>query len=228
MYSFIRANLTILAVLIALPAIVMAANVLQTVSTTSYNVTLVIGPTETMVMPDAAKGATDGEIMAPMPGMSIPEMATMDAGHPVNHHLEIHLVNKSDGKVVTDTAPTIAITNAKGVSRAVSPIAAMYGVTAGPNDWHFGGNVYLAGGAYTITATIAGETATFANVLIAGNPAPVAPTPTALAMPTPVPTPTAAELPKSGGFPNAATPIAAALALVIAGAVLWRRVGSAS
>src|ERR1035437_4008409 len=56
------------------------------------------------LMPDAAKGATEGEVMAPMPGMPLADMPTTDAGHPVNHHLEVHLVNKSDGNVVTDTA----------------------------------------------------------------------------------------------------------------------------
>jgi hypothetical protein len=226
LYRFIWSTLTVLAVLLAVPLIAIAANVLQTQSTASYNVTLVIGPSETMLMPDAAKGATSGEVMAAMPGMPMGDMPTTDAGHPVNHHLEVHLVNKSNGKVVTDTPPTINITDTKtGVSRAVSPVAAMYGATAGPSDWHFGGNVYLADGTYTVAVIIAGEAATFSNVAVAGSPAPAAPTPTAMAMPTPAPTPVPAApaLPRTGGFPSASTPIAAALALLCAGVALRRR-----
>ena len=222
MNRFIRATLIVLAALFALPMIAIAANVLQTQSTTSYNVTLVIGPSQTMLMPDAAKGATEGEVMAPMPGMPLADMPTTDAGHPVNHHLEVHLVNKSDGNVVTDTAPTINIADAKGASRAVSPVVAMYGVTVGPSDWHFGGNVYLADGTYTVTVTIAGETATFANVAIVGSLAPATPTPTAIAMPIAAPTPAAPALPQAGGFPSTAIEIAA-LGLIGAGVGLRHR-----
>src|SRR5438105_4222002 len=55
------ATVTVLALFFIFPLIAVAANILQTQSTKTYNITLVIGPSEAMLMPDAAKSATSGE-----------------------------------------------------------------------------------------------------------------------------------------------------------------------
>lgn len=143
----------------------------QTTTTDHYKVTLTLGPLANMLMPDQAAGAKEGEVMLAMGGMAMPSMSTTDDGHPVNHHLEIHAYDKITSVLITDTVPTITITDqAAGKSRQVSPVAAMYDVKVGQSDTHFGNNVYLSDGKYTVSAVLGKETATFSDVTV-GAPA---------------------------------------------------------
>jgi hypothetical protein len=165
-------------------------------------------------MPDQAKVATAGEVMAPMPGMPMPSMTMMDQGHAVNLHLEVQIVNKANGKVVTDQLPVITVTDQKtGASHPLTLVTAMYGASTGLSDWHFGNNIFLAAGAYTVTVTVGSETATFKNVVVG---APTNPNASMTAPAAP------ASLPKSGGLPILPAAAVLGLALVAAGAVLRR------
>lgn len=149
--------------------------------TANYTIVLGIGPVETMLMPDQAVGATSGEVMAPMPGM--PMMMTMtDQGQPVNHHLEVHLANRTTGAVIMDQMPTLTITDAMGVSRPLDSVMAMYGVTAGISDWHYGKAVYLPDGTYSLRVQVGNEQAVFKSLMVTGETA-MAPMPVMTPMP---------------------------------------------
>lgn len=150
--------------------------------------TLDLGPVETMLLPTQANGATSGEVMAQMPGMPMPVMTMTDQGQPVNRHLEVHLFNKTTGAVLESPIPTMTITDAMGKSRKLASVTAMYGAKEGTSDWHFGNNVYLPDGTYTISVQVGNEQATFKDVPVTGGTAPA-----------PMATPTT--MPKSGGMP---------------------------
>ena len=108
-------------------------------STASYQLTLVIGPTEQMLTPEQAKAqhATSGEVMVPMPGMPM----TMGMG---NRHVELHVATAATGAVVKDAMVTISLTNAdlvvhpaslgdmrqQGDAEATGPVA----TTAAPDE----------------------------------------------------------------------------------------------
>lgn len=158
----------------------------QTQTTAHYKFTLTIGPLATMLMPEQAQGAKEGEVMVQMPGSAMPEMTMTDQGQPVNHHLEVQVIDLATNKVISDTMPTIVITDSASMSRTLSPVAAMYDVQVGQNDLHFGNNVYLAAGTYTIAVTYNNETGTFQNVAVAdsGTGTAMPGTPTTMAMDT--------------------------------------------
>jgi hypothetical protein len=158
--------IAILSTLITTSSAFAQSTIQLTQQTSSYRLMLVIGPVEEMSMPNQGMGSMGGEVMAPMPGLPMPSMTTTDQGHAVNHHLEVHVYDKTSGSVVRDQVPTIALTTATGMSHPVAPVVAMYGTQQGQSDWHFGNNVYLADGTYTITVTVNGQTATFKNVAI--------------------------------------------------------------
>ncbi|MGI8690381.1 MAG: hypothetical protein ACR2M3_17515 [Thermomicrobiales bacterium] len=100
----------------------------------------------------------------------------------------------------------ITITNAMGMSRALDAMA-MYGVTAGVSDWHFGNNVYLADGAYTISVQVGNEQTVFKSVMVMSEatmaPMPMPTTPMPMVAPTPV-TALPSAPPQTGGGSEAA------------------------
>src|SRR5437762_13578605 len=118
---------SLLALVLASPLIALAHDIVGSQTTTSYKLELGLGDAETMLMPDQERTATQGEVMAPMPGMAMAPMSMTDQGQPVNHHLEIHIYDKASGAVIKDKLPGITITNqASGASRKVDPVMAMY------------------------------------------------------------------------------------------------------
>jgi len=191
--------------LVMVTAVAASPNVVPQ-ATASYTIVLGIGPVETMLMPDQVKGATSGEVMAPMPGMPMPTMMMTDHGQPVNHHLEVHIANKATGAVVMDRMPMITIIDSMGISRALDSMA-MYGVMEGVSDWHFGNNVYLGDGTYTISVQVGNEQTVFKGLAVTSEatmaPMPMAPMPMPMATPAPASAlPSAA--PRTGGGSEAA------------------------
>ena len=103
--------------------------------------------------------------MVQLPGMPAPMETTTDQGYPVNHHLEVHIFDKQSGALVKDMLPTITITDqATGASRDMD-VMAMYGVTEGESELHFGNSVYMSG-TYTVVVTLGNETATFEDLTV--------------------------------------------------------------
>ncbi len=135
-----------------------ASQVSQTQTVGNYKLTLMVGPQEQMYT-QAQVGQqhpTSGEVMvsgsmsmpesSPMTGMATPLASTasgMAMGTNVEH-LELHVYDNSSGKTVTDANVTIEVIDntAQNMSTNV-PIATMYGVQAGMDDFHYGDNVVM-------------------------------------------------------------------------------------
>lgn len=155
------------------------SQVTQTQTTASYSVELDIVPAMQMASSDQAQGAAAPMVMVPMPGMamsgmsmgSMPmTMATTDDGQPVNHHLGVHIHDAVTGALVSTVMPNISITNeGTGETRTLDDVVAMYGMPAGQSDLHFGNNVYLPDGTYTITVGVGQESALFSHVNVSGG-----------------------------------------------------------
>ena len=138
----------------------------QEVITPHYRLVLRIGPTETMYTAAEARmhHPTSGEIMVggrmadEMPGMAHGSNGKND---PDRRHLELHVYSRATGKIVVEAHVTIAVSGADKKSLSV-PIARMYGIDEGPDDMHYGNNVVLRPGAYSVRAAVNGERARFA------------------------------------------------------------------
>jgi hypothetical protein len=153
----------ILGALLILAAPASAALITRHATTATYKLTLSVGPFEKMYTADEVqmKHPTDGEVMVghamTMEGMS------MDAA---NRHLEVHVVSRRTGKVVTTVRPTLMLTDTTamgGMAMAEKVNAmAMQGIGEGIADRHYGDNVKLtAGHVYKVVVTVKGEKATF-------------------------------------------------------------------
>jgi hypothetical protein len=96
--------------------------------------------------------------MKGMPGMS---PAGGDAqADPAMRHLELHVRSKSTGKAVRNAKVSITVTDPAGQQITV-PIAVMYGIAEGQEDWHYGNNVRLPPGQYGVQVSAEGKTAHF-------------------------------------------------------------------
>jgi hypothetical protein len=160
--------------------------------TPTYAVTLALGPAEQMMSPGAAMAAKSGEVVVSDGSMNTGSMASsgsmgggssmaapsstempmmmstgMDQGMAVNHHLEVHLTRNDTGAVVNDVTPTIRITDkATGESRDLQSVMAMYGMQMGPSDFHYGQNVWLPDGTYSVTVMIGPEESVFRDLAV--------------------------------------------------------------
>jgi hypothetical protein len=149
-----------------------AGTMFRLASTASYNLVAEIGSIQAMYTPAqvAAQHPNTGEemfsgTMTMPPGMdpSQMDMGNMPAMNipPEWHHLEVHVFDKKTGNVVKTVAPVITVTDdATGKVQQV-PLVVMQGVVEGPGDYHYGNNVDLPNGKYTVTAVIGSETANF-------------------------------------------------------------------
>jgi 5-hydroxyisourate hydrolase-like protein (transthyretin family) len=94
-------------------------------------------------------------------------MATTDNGQPVNHHLEVHVTSKSTGSPAANIQPQISITDdATGQTRALASVMSMYDIQVGQSDLHYGNNVYLPDGGYTVTVVVGSDMAQFSQVMV--------------------------------------------------------------
>jgi hypothetical protein len=103
----------------------------------SYQLVLTIGLAETGMMMSGPKA------MCSMSGMHLMrEAAKMSA---CNHHVELHVYNAKIGKAITGLHVTIQIENSKH-SMMMVPIDTM----ETGQKFHYGNNLYLANGKYTV------------------------------------------------------------------------------
>jgi hypothetical protein len=149
-----------------------AGTLIQVGSTTSYNLSVVIGSIQAMFTPAqvASQHPKTGEVMfsgqmTMPPGM---DPSTVDMGNmpsmnipPEWRHLEAHIYDKKTGDVVKTLTPVITLTNKfTGMTRPISMVT-MQGVIEGPGDFHYGNNVDLPTGQYTVTVAVGSESANF-------------------------------------------------------------------
>jgi hypothetical protein len=129
-------------------------------STSSYNLVTEIGGLQAMYTPAqaASQHPKSGEEM--FGGTMVMPSDTTNPS-PDWHHLEVHIFDKRTGDTVRATTPVISVTNqSTGQSQPV-PIVVMQGIVEGPADYHYGNNVDLPKGDYTVTVVIGSETANF-------------------------------------------------------------------
>ncbi|HEV2218083.1 MAG TPA: hypothetical protein VGV88_10980 [Candidatus Dormibacteraeota bacterium] len=77
------------------------------------------------------------------------------------HHLEVHVFDKKTGNVVKTVNPVLTVKNDTTGQTQQVPIVVMQGIVEGPGDYHYGNNVFLPKGEYTVTVVIGNETASF-------------------------------------------------------------------
>lgn len=115
----------------------------QTTQTASYEIRVWTGPHVTMMM-------------------EFPIMAMVDQGQPVNHHLEVHVFDKGTGEELLDLIPAVEITDqATGATRGLPNVSACLLSNHRETAPHYGDNLYLPNGAYSIAVGVQNETAQF-------------------------------------------------------------------
>ncbi len=131
--------------------------------TASYQLTLSVGPKETMYTAAEvkAKHPTSGEVMVD-DGMSTGGMS-MGAG---NRHLEVQIKSRKTNRVLSVMPSSITLTDTSAMSGMAMTdklhVMAMYGIAEGMSDLHYGNNVKLsAGHTYKVVAVLKSEKATF-------------------------------------------------------------------
>ena len=75
-------------------------------------------------------------------------------------HLELHVRSKATGKAVRNAKVSITVIDPAG-QQIIVPIAVMYGISEGQDDWHYGNNVRLPPGQYGIQVSANQKTAHF-------------------------------------------------------------------
>lgn len=137
-----------------------AGTQIKLATTASYNLVAEVGGLQAMYTPAQASSQhpKSGEVMF---GGTMTMPADMTNASPDWHHLEVHIFDKKTGNVVRTITPVLSITNdATGQTQQV-PIVVMQGIVEGPSDYHYGNNVDLPKGQYTVTVDMGSETASF-------------------------------------------------------------------
>jgi hypothetical protein len=137
-----------------------AGTIIKLGSTTTYNLVTEIGALQAMYTPAqaASQHPKTGEEMF---GGTMVMPADTTNPSPDWHHLEVHIFNKQTGDTVKATTPVISVTNQGTGQTQPVPIVVMQGIVEGPSDYHYGNNVDLPKGEYTVTVVIGSETANF-------------------------------------------------------------------
>jgi hypothetical protein len=133
--------------------------IIQNTTTADYKLMLKLGPPETMLMMCQVTNSTiPGEVM--VSGQMMGDMSTGMNG--TTYHVELHIYDIKTGATVALPVHevTITITNSSGMSRSL-PIAEMFGVQDGVTDLHYGNNIQIALGSYTIGVSVADEKASY-------------------------------------------------------------------
>lgn len=128
----------------------------------AYRLTLRIGPAEAMAMHPKGRGERmlGGKMAAcQTPGNSMGGMSMGSAT--CNRHVEVHVVNRHTGKVVTGARVTIRLTNVRTHRSIGVPIMTMMGAGASRADFHYGNNIHAVAGTYSVVVTVNRTTARF-------------------------------------------------------------------
>jgi hypothetical protein len=147
-----------------------AADVMQTKTAGAYRVELHVLPAEPFFSKAdvAAKNIKEGmEIEG-----GAPPVAPDADSHP-NHHLVVHVFDTKIGHAVTDATVTMSFAPLKpGSTPSDVPVVTMQAVGKGPASTHYGNNVTMPPGRYTVAVTVNGQKAVFA---VTASDAPSAP-----------------------------------------------------
>jgi hypothetical protein len=137
-----------------------AGTQIKLATTSTYNLVAEVGALQAMytLAQASSQHPKTGEVMFGGT-MTMPSDTTNIS--PDWHHLEVHIFDKKTGNVVKTVTPVLTVTNdATGKTQQV-PIVVMQGIVEGPSDYHYGNNVDMPKGNYTVTVVIGSETANF-------------------------------------------------------------------
>jgi hypothetical protein len=120
-----------------------------------YALMLTIGPAETMLAPAEARRthARTGEVMLDRAMASAMPMGGMQ------RHLELRVVDRAMGMAVTDARVTIRVLG-PGAPQSMLRLAHVYDTKEGMKDLHYGANLNLDQGAYTVRVGVNNHVAT--------------------------------------------------------------------
>jgi len=118
-----------------------------------YTLTLVLGPAETMLTAAEARArhARHSEIVL---GRAMSSTMVMGA---TSRHLELH-VTDAMGMAITNAHVTMRVLGTGAPAKALD-VTRMYGIDQGVRDLHYGANVDLAPGRYTVRLSVNGHPA---------------------------------------------------------------------
>jgi hypothetical protein len=147
-----------------------AKDISKTATLDSIRIELHVLPAEPFFTKDqiAADHVTEGMLI-----MGGAQPVDMHASSHPNHHLVVHVFNAKTGKAVTnaDVAITYKMLDKKGKPSADSaavPIVTMQAIGKGAQSTHYGNNVTLAPGTYSIRVLVNGAKTSF-TVAVAEN-----------------------------------------------------------
>ena len=85
--------------------------------------------------------------------------------HP-NHHLVVHVFGKDTGKVVADAVVTMNFASLASAGKPTGapvevPVVVMQAIGKGPASTHYGNNVTMPAGHYSVAVTVNGQKAVF-------------------------------------------------------------------
>jgi len=99
--------------------------------------------------------------------MAMSTMTTVDQGQPVNRHLEVHIFDRQSGANLKSVVPVVTITNqTTRASRRLANVEACLTSRHLETEPHFGDNLYLPDGTYTVTVRLNQESAVFRDVAV--------------------------------------------------------------
>ena len=104
-------------------------------------------------------------------------MTMVDQGQPVNHHLEFHVFDKSSGAELKNLVPTVRMTDLgtgdtrefrvdRHSSGEVPYVTACLLSNHRVTEPHFGDNLHLRDGTYTIAIGVGNETTVLENIIV--------------------------------------------------------------
>jgi len=141
---------------------VAAKDVTMTKAAGPYRIALNLLPTEPFYTADevAANHVAMGMLIQ---GGAAPVMPDADS-HP-NHHLVVHVLDKTTGQAITDAKVSLSFekfsgNKSDGASVEV-PVVIMEAIGMGPKSTHYGNNVAMPAGSYRVTAAVNGEKVVF-------------------------------------------------------------------
>lgn len=125
----------------------------------AYKVTLVLGPAEMM----SAHGTAGERVMGgKMSTCAMGKSSGMSMGGAAcNYHLEAHVYSTRTGAVVTNARVVMTISSAATHKKMWLPIMTMESARSGRKDFHYGNNVHLEMGRYTVVVTVNGVRLSF-------------------------------------------------------------------
>lgn len=131
----------------------------QNATTAHYKLMLVVAAPEQMLQMCQFTTQTSGMVMV-QGAMS--NMTTNMSSSMGEYHLVVHVYDITTGATVVPPLSSVSITatNSAGMGMSV-PVVEMFDAGQGPASMHYGNNVALAPGKYTVMVTVMGEEATF-------------------------------------------------------------------